>query len=352
MSISILGLISVATSGPTTRRDPNEQLPLPSHLVHQFEKPVWVENIRVRQNGQLLVTFVAPSPDVYLIDPTASQLAPTSNATANLVHDFTPYAGLLGITEVQQDQFYVAAGNFSLTTGDLGAGTWSVWSVDLRKYDAVLNSGAVVKEVTAIPEAGFLNGMDTLDVSRNLIVVADSEVGQVWLLDVATGKYSVLVKDSEMAVPAGSYELGINGLKVLQKGDTAYLYFSNQATARFSRVPVSLSQLQSTGPAEILLNGTVVDDFVLDEEKGVAFLSGALENTLLSIPLAGGAVTKVLGGLNESVIEGPTSASLGRGTVAKDVVYVTTNGGVLSPVNGTFTEGGKVVAVDISDYPC
>ena len=131
--VSLLNIVSIVTSR-LAQRDQKTQFLLPSHLVHQFTKGTYVENIRARQNGQLLVTFVSPSADVYLIDPAASSLAPTSNATVTLVHSFTSYAGLLGITEVQPDQFYVTAGNFSLATGDLGAGTWSVWSIDIRNY--------------------------------------------------------------------------------------------------------------------------------------------------------------------------------------------------------------------------
>jgi hypothetical protein len=41
-----------------------------------------------------------------------------------------------------------------------------------------LNSGALIKEVAAIPKAGLLNEIDTLDVSRNLVVIADSKWGK------------------------------------------------------------------------------------------------------------------------------------------------------------------------------
>ncbi|TVY29200.1 hypothetical protein LHYA1_G002725 [Lachnellula hyalina] len=324
------------------------QLPLPSQLVHQFPAGTYVENLRARQNGQLLVTLVAPSPNVYLIDPVLSPFASTSNSTATLVHSF-PTAGLLGITEVQPDQFYVAGGNFSIATSDLGAGTWGVWSLDLRSYDSILNTGAVVKEVAPLPSAAFLNGMDTLDVAANLIVVADSVKGQILMVDVETGDSSVLVSDAVLAPPAGASGLGINGLKVLKRGDTIYLYFSTQASALFGRIPVSTCASHTVGPVEILSNGTVMDDFVLDEERGVAFMSG-FENTLLSMPLDGGELTTLLGGLNETVVAGPTSATLGRGLLDKDSVYVTTNGGLLAPINGTFIEGGQVVSVDISGY--
>ncbi|TVY90938.1 hypothetical protein LAWI1_G005487 [Lachnellula willkommii] len=344
--VSFFTLISLATS-TATPQDQKANLPLPSHLVHQFPGPItYVENIRARQNGQLLVTFVAPSPSVYLIDPLVSPIAPTSNQTATLVHNF-PSVGLLGITEVQPDQFYVAAGNFSVATMDLGAGTWSIWSLDLRAYDAISNSGAVVQEAASLPKAGFLNGIDTFNVEENLIVAADSVNGQIWLVDVESGDSKVLVTDPLLAPPRGSTGLGINGLKVLRRGDTVYLYFSTQATALFGRLPVSVSGDHIVGPVEILANGTVMDDFVLDEERGVAFMSGAATNTLLSIPLDGGELTTLLGGLNETVLAGPTSATLGRGLLDRDAVYVTTNGGVLAPVNGTFTEGGKIVSVDI-----
>lgn len=344
---SFLTIISLATS-TVTPQDQKANLPLPSHLVHQFPAGTYVENIRARQDGQLLVTFVAPSPNVYLIDPLVSSIAPTSNMTATLVHTF-PSAGLLGITEVQPDQFYVAAGNFSVATLDLGAGTWSIWSLDLRAYDPILNTGAVVQEAASLPKAGFLNGIDTFSVSENLIVAADSVNGQIWLVNVETGESKVLVSDALLAPPAGSAELGINGLKVLKRGDTAYLYFSTQATALFGRIPVCISGNYSVGAVEILQNGTTMDDFVLDEETGVAYMSGA-GNTLLSIPLDGGQLTTVLGGLNETVLAGPTSVTLGRGLLDRHSAYVTTNGGLLAPINGTFTEGGKVVSVDISGH--
>lgn len=326
--VSVLNILQIASSGAAPS----------SLLVHQFPSPSWVENIRVRQNGQLLVTMVL-SPDVYLIDPVVSSSNPALNATAKLLHSFPSEAGLLGITEVQPDQFYVVVGNFSLTDLTAGIGTFSVWSLDLQKYDSILNTGAAVKEIAPFTKAGILNGMDTLDSSKNLVVVADSLFGEVWLLDGKTGNTSILLKEPEFAPLANSSTIGVNGLKVLQKGDTAYIYFSTQGTALFGRILVSLSTLQKTGPVEILQNGTVVDDFVLDEEKGVAYLAATELNALLSIPLTGGEVTTISGGVNETLLATPTSAVFGRGALEKDLVYVTTE---------SLTVGGKVVAVDIA----
>lgn len=338
--LSALAPFSSAVSIPQPR---SNGLPLPSHVVHQFPNKTWVENIRVRSTGQLLLTL-ASSPDVYYVDPASPQ-------TATLIHDFPGNAGVLGITEVAADHFYVLGSNFSLATFNPGLGSNVVYSIDLSSYEPSSNTGAVISKVADVPKIQFGNGMDTLDASKNLIVIADSVFGAAWLFNVETGDYSILLQEPEMAPPnSTSFSLGINGIRVLQKGDDeAYVYFDNTAKSLFCRVPVSLSTLSKIGPVEILANltsqGLTTDDFALDEEEGVAYLA-CQQNQILSIPLGGGEVVNVLGGLNSTVVAGPTSVQVARGDGCEGTIYVTTNGAILSPVNGTFTEGGEVIAVD------
>jgi len=121
----------------------------------------------------------------------------------------------------------------------------------------------------------------------------------------------------------------------------------NQGAATFHRILLSLSTLQKLGPVETLASNVTIDDFALDERGGNAYLAGSAVNSLLKVPLDGGNVETVYGGLNETVLAGPTSVAVGKGWGEKDKVFVTTNGGYLAPVNGDFQEGGKVVAVDI-----
>jgi hypothetical protein len=75
--------------------------------VWRFPKGTWAENMAVRSNGQLLVTFITP-PDLYLVDPVAPN--------PQLIHRFPQAASLLGIAEVEKDVFAVVAGNFSVKT--------------------------------------------------------------------------------------------------------------------------------------------------------------------------------------------------------------------------------------------
>ncbi|KAK7216619.1 hypothetical protein V2G26_004622 [Clonostachys chloroleuca] len=73
---------------------------LPSRVVHQFPAPSWIENLAVRSNGQVLVTFIS-APEVYLVDP-------SEPAKTVLIHKFSNVTAMSGIVEVENDKFYVA----------------------------------------------------------------------------------------------------------------------------------------------------------------------------------------------------------------------------------------------------
>jgi hypothetical protein len=320
-----------------------DQVPT-SYIVHQFPQPTWIENIAVRGNGQLLVTLLLTA-DLYLIDPVLSVTNPSSNITAKRIHNFAPNKSVLGIAEVQPDHFYIIASNLTISPFVVNPGA-AVYSVDLTQYNSLTNEGAVVNEVTALPTAGLLNGMATLDASKGLVIMTDSVQGAIYVLNVHTGEYSILLQEPEMAPPpAGG--LGVNGVKVLaSNGTDVYIYFDNTNQSLFCRIPFSLSSLQQTGPVEILESGYSADDFTLDPLGGFAYMADGNTNSINRIPLAGGPVTTVLGGANETIVEGPTSVAVGRGK-NEFVKYITTDGGSLAPIDGTFKEGGRVVALII-----
>jgi hypothetical protein len=320
-----------------------------SYIVHQFANPTWVENIAVRQNGDLLVTLIS-KPELYLIDPHLAAIKPHSDRISTLLHNFSPYTALLGITEVQPDRFFIIACNATLDPFDFAPGSYTVQSLDLSSYDSHKNRRAVAKEVAKISTASILDGMTTLDATKGLVIMADSIQGAIYILNVNTGEYSILLQESEMAVPPGfpAGELGINGVRVLPgKGmDIVYIYFDNTASSIFCRVPLSISTLTKTGPVEILTTSYSgmdgMDDFALDPVEGVAYMADGNTNSIIRIPLAGGEVTTVLGGVNQTIVAGATSVALGRGRTDEFVKYITTSGGF---INGTFTEGGRVVAL-------
>jgi hypothetical protein len=342
----LLSCLALAPSAQGIHIPHRRHTPQPtSYIVHQFPNPTWVENIAVRQSGELLVTLLT-TPDLYLIDPLLAIADPNSSKNPTLVHSFAPFTSVLGITEVEPDHFYVIAGNASASP-DFSPGSYSVVSVDLTSYDAAHGTGVVTQEVAKFPEAGVLNGMTTLDASKGLLIIADSTEGAVYVLDVNNGDSSTLLQEPETAVPPGG-EVGVNGLKVLpiDGTDTVYVYFDNTSASLLCRVPICLSTLEKTGPVETLQSGYSADDFALDLIEGVVYMADGNTNSINRVPLAGGQVTPVLGGVNDTLIEGPTSVAVGKGATDEIVKYITTDGGLLAPINN-FTEGGRVVAMII-----
>lgn len=171
----------------------------------------------------------------------------------------------------------------------------------------------MVHEVAALTTAGFLNGMSTLSASDGLIILSDSVYCAIWLVDTKTGNYSEVLTEKEIA-PPNSQSLGINGVRALPHShDTAYIYFDNTGNQTFYRVPFSISTLQKVGEVELLAEGFAIDDFALDGESGFAYLASPGVNSLLKVELSGGEAETLYGGLNETVLPGPTSVVVGRG---------------------------------------
>jgi hypothetical protein len=58
----------------------------------------------------------------------------------------------------------------------------------------------------------------------------------------------------------------------------------------------------------------------------------------------------VTGGIGSLLLLGCIASTWGRGKSGTNIVYVTTNIGMASPVNGTIVEPAKVTAIDTSQF--
>jgi hypothetical protein len=304
----------------------------PAHTVFQWENGTWAENIAVRSNGDLLVTLMN-RPELYSISP--------KNQAANLVADLedeTNVIGLLGITEMAHDVFVVIAGNFSIARSESDPASYSVWEIDFNRGGKCEK----VKEIERFPQASFLNGMTTLNRQKKTVLISDSVLGVVWRLNTRTGEYVVALEDATMKGVEGSKPyIGVNGVRIF--GD--YLYYVNAQRQLFGRVQIDLSTGMARGPYEVIATEIPGDDFAISAD-GVAYVATNAENGLMRVTM-GGNETLIAGGLNSTVVAGATSAALGRTKKDKNVVYVVTSGAQAGPVNGIYTEGGKVVAVPV-----
>jgi len=312
-------------------------LPLPYRVIHQFANPTWIENIAVRSNGKLLLTD-ALSPILYHLDP-------SNPSNAEVLYNFTSYTGVAGITELGHDIFYVVTAKAHLLAGDLGIGTYAIWKIDMNGFDE--GHSADVEKFTGIPEAHLLNGMTTFSEFGDCgtVLIADSALGLVFKLDVASRNYSIAVQVPEMAALSSSpLSIGVNGIKLFGE----YLYWTNSVLGMFSRIKLGWTA-QAVGASEtIASNQGFEDDFIFDRE-GNAWIATDSGNTINVIFRNGTNVT-VEGGADQIAVAGSTSCQFGRTLGDLKTLYVATNGGLSNPLPGNVTEGGKVVAIDTSGF--
>ncbi|KAF2500383.1 hypothetical protein BU16DRAFT_245626 [Lophium mytilinum] len=318
------------------------------NTLHQFPKGAWVENLAVRQNGALLVTRL-DVPELWEIEPVFDPLNSNPlhpSGSARLIYRFPGATGLMGVATVNanasdHDRYAVTAVNFSLTTFTATPSSSSVWLVDLSSKKNEVH----VEKIADIPEAGVLSDITNLDILGNMLV-ADSTAGCIWKLNVNTKAYSRFLCDDTMKpLPADGLPVGLNGMKVVYDGqsNTWYTYYANTAKQTLTSVAINrVSGTTNSGFNQLAAN-IIVDDFAVDF-AGKIWAAGNPSNTVTVIG-KDNKVESVIGSKNSSALAGITALAWRSRTDGP--LYGTTCGGVMAPVNGTFTEGGKVVAIHV-----
>ncbi|KAH8816709.1 hypothetical protein F5884DRAFT_748189 [Xylogone sp. PMI_703] len=310
----------------------SQGLPLHTTTVYQFDEPTLIENFAIRANGKQLLTLIS-RPDVYLLDP--------SSQSVELIYSFPEVNSVLGICEISPDVFITVAGNFTASTVTSQKGSWSVWKLDFNHQQPRIS------KVVSIPEAEFPNGLETLPGRAAQVLIADSVLGAVWRVDAKTAAYEVLIELPEMkAPPASAVEIGINGLHILN----GYLYWTNYSAKIFYRLKIDrYGQPAKGNSAEIVAKpGVFMDDFTFDE-AGNAWIATNPDNRVIVVG-ADHKIITVAGSVSELTVAGCTATHFGKTWKDKHILYVTTNGAMAAPVNGTVTENGKVVAIDTKGF--
>lgn len=315
-----------------------------SRTIYQFPNNTYVENLAVRPNGQILVS-VLTSPQLWLIDPELP-------GRAVLVHEFPSVLGLSAIVEYQPDVFAVAGGNVSLSTGEAFVDSWSIWSLDLGGLNITSNESVsgqppAVSQIADVPSALFLDGMALLSgPDKQLLIVGDVKTGAIYSVDIATGEYAAVINNTFTA-PAPDYAFGLSGTNGIQIHNDV-MYFANFGQKTLNRVRLDADDGTPVGEFETIAHTLTEldqwDDFALDDEDN-AWMAAGGANTIQKVNTRTGDVSIVAGDVNSTAIAEPTSAKFGRREGDLTVLYVTTAGGLATPVDGHITVGGQLVAV-------
>lgn len=143
--------------------------------------------------------------------------------------------------------------------------------------------------------------------------------------------------DDAIFKPTVEVPLGVNGIHILN----SELYFTNLATNSVGKTITPGGSAAST--IQTLTTEALAADNSALSDDGVVYAAGA--NTLWRVS-ADGHTAAFVGNPGITVLQGITSARFGRISVDKDVLYLSTQGGLLEDPPGSSVHSAQLLAVN------
>ena len=295
------------------------------HTVAEFIEHSFLENLAVRSDNSILVTslnakqlwFVPASDDNAQVEPI-------------LLHTYDH--PVTAVVETEPDVFHVA-----LTDG-YATHESHLSRVELRGWAPGETEPKIETVLTFDDRVRALNGGCLI--APTVLLLADCFGGFIWRVDLpARGIPSAriwLAHDSMKHDPLSDMkppQPGVNGVRYAAV--TNQLYYTSTAQKLFMRVDVDPETHEPLGEPEQVGGGTMADDFCIDEDAGVAYVTTHRENTIDRIPLNGypdQPSHTVVGDPLDMQLLGPSSIAWGRrfGEYGR-IAYVTSDGGTTAP---------------------
>lgn len=243
------------------------------------------------------------------------------------------------------DVFVFVGGN-QTTIGAGVNGTHSIFELDLRKGV----DKAVVTNLLPMTEADFCVHIEPIPGHDYCYIVVDTKSGSIWRANTQTGEYEVIMHDSTMMPPAWApVTFGMTSAHI-HKG---YVHYYNAFNGDFYRFKMTDDGYAVPGAKietynhlrAVFMDGSAFGP----DDRDILWLASDANNQLVAVPPRGDAVS-VLGASDEAVLAGPVNVAFGKLPGDTQTLYVVTGGALLNPVNGTFVEGGRIVAIDTRGF--
>jgi hypothetical protein len=131
--------------------------------------------------------------------------------------------------------------------------------------------------------AGALNGMCLI--APKVLLVADSFAGLIWRVDLDADGGRPQAREWLAHVSMGYYpgalkpeQPGVNGVRFAAR--TNALYYTATAKKLLMRVQVDPQTYEAAGKPELIVVGRMFDDFRIDEDREVLYLTTHRQNTI------------------------------------------------------------------------
>lgn len=294
----------------------------------------WLENLRVRSNGNVLTTVIGPPANLLSFDPTETE------PEAVLIGTFPSILGLSGITEISPDVFIITGAN---TTGsnirDPPVNATKVWKVDFNEGGVNSPTIELIAE-PVLPLVTDFNGLTTFN--ESIILGSASFQDTVVAMDINTGAYWTAFDDAAMSA--------INGIKV---GSDGYLYWTGDSGA----VRAPLYDNMTIGASEVLYSGSYddlavsYDGFELATDGSRYLMMADNEDVIQQLVVDGAtgnvtSATTVAAANNATTTWGkPTGCDFGRTAEQKNKVYCVTGGSLTAATDSGL--GGQLFEITL-----
>jgi hypothetical protein len=312
--------------------------------VAVFPKGSFLENFAVRSDNSLLVTSLKTR-ELWYVPPAK----PEEQVEPALL--FTFDKAPMSLVETELNIFYL------FTTDGYATHASTMYRMDLRDWkpgqeihpELVLNFPSAVRA---------LNG--SCLIGPRTILVSDCFASLIWRVDLSEDgrsaypsiwlkHYSMLYRPGEMKPE----QPGVNGVRFSKK--TSYVYYTATVLKLFMRVRVDRETLAPLGIPEYLGGGKMMDDFCLDEDAGVAYVTTHRENTIERMsmePDRSDQTESVAGSPFDEELVGPSSGAWGRaqGEYGR-VAFFTTDGGTTAPPADGVLRPAKILRVEFEKAP-
>ncbi len=312
--------------------------------VARFPVHYFLENLAIRTDNSVLITAMN-NMELWFVPAQSGE----EEVYPVRIHTFEQPT--TGIAEIEPNVFLILSGNLYTTHESFAH------RLDLRNWE---EGTAIVPEfLCQFPsEARGLNGCCVLGPS--VVLVADCFASLIWRMDLAAGggkpHVRVWMQHESMGYFPGKMkpeQPGVNGVRYAAR--TNYLYYTATAKKLLMRVAVHPETLEPASPPELVVAGRMGDDFCLDEDAEVIYLTTHRQNTIdvvsMDPGLNSGFTQSVAGDPFTKRLVGPSSGAWGRGHGDYGrVAYFIMDGGTASPPPGG-PQPAELIKVEFQPLP-
>ena len=307
-------------------------------IVAEFPEHFFLENMVVRADGSMLVTVLnrkelwyVPAPGDRL--PVQPLLVGSFEFDTTFIIEWKPERFLLGVADVyktHEARLY----EIDLTGWSPGAPITPRLVLEFPKPWVGLNGAAFVAPNVMIA-AGAATLLWRVDLSDD-----GSASARIWL------QHDTMKNRPGDQKPE---QPGTNGVQFSKR--TGYLYYTTTSQQMMLRVKVDPTTHEAADQPEFIAGGRQWDDFLIDDEAGVAYVTTHRENTIDRVRLSrdgnrdGNSV--VAGDPFTDMLVGPSACRWGRepGNYSR-IAYVSSDGGTALPPDGAYRTA-KVLRVEL-----